>query len=79
MISRRLQDARPAGPGIKALIPGMLVKIGDTCALDHLSSGRPSDEPIYKFPISANDCRRHAERLASYIAVCFGSRRTAEP
>jgi hypothetical protein len=78
MISR-LHDARPAGPGIKALIPGMLVKIGDSCALDDLSSEHSGDEPIYKFPISANDSRRHAERLASYIAVCFGSRRTAEP
>jgi hypothetical protein len=57
----------------------MPVKIGDSCALDDLSSGRPGDEPIYKYPITANDCRRHAERLGSYIAVCFGLGRTTEP
>jgi hypothetical protein len=78
MISR-LHDARLAGPGINALIPGMLVKIDDPCALDDLSSEHSGDEPIYKFPISANDTRRHSERLASYIAVCFGLRRIAKP
>jgi hypothetical protein len=78
MISR-LHDARPAGPGINALIPGMLVKIGDSCALDDLSSEHSGDEHNYKFPVSANDGRRHAARLASYIGVCFGLHGIAEP
>jgi hypothetical protein len=76
MISR-LHDVGPAGLGIDALIPGMLVRIGDSCALDYRSSEHPGDEPTHKFPISANDTRRHAERLESYIAVCLGLRHTA--
>jgi len=76
MISR-LHDARLAGPGINALVPGMLVKTGDTCALDNPSSEHFGDGLIYKFPVSANDARRHCERLASYIAVCFGRRQAA--
>jgi hypothetical protein len=76
MISRP-HDARLAGAGINALVSGMLVKTGDTCALDDPSSQHPGDEPTHKFPISANDTRRHAERLESYIAVCLGLRHTA--
>jgi hypothetical protein len=76
MISR-LHDARLAGPGINALVSGMLVKTGDTCAFDNPSSEHSGDEPIYKFPLSANDARRHSERLASYIAVYFGWRQAA--
>jgi hypothetical protein len=76
MISRP-HDARLAGPGINALVSGMLVKTGDTCALDDPSSQHSGDEPTYKFPVSANDARRHSERLASYIAVFFGWRQAA--
>jgi hypothetical protein len=76
MISRP-HDARLAGPGINALVPGMLEKTGDTCAFDSPSSEHSGDEPIYKFPLSANDARRYSERLASYIAVFFGGRQAA--
>ena len=50
MISH-LHDARLAGPGINALVPGMLVKTGDTCAFDSPSSEHSGDEPICKFPV----------------------------
>jgi hypothetical protein len=76
MISR-LHDVRPAGLGINALIPGVLVKIVDPCALEDLSSEHSGDERIYKLPLSGNDTRRHAERLESYVVVCFGLRQRA--
>ena len=54
-----------------------LAKMGDSCALDGPSSERLREELIYKFPGSAYHARRHAERLASYLAACFRTGGTA--
>jgi hypothetical protein len=69
----QLHRVEPADVDIGAANSRALVKIGESCALGHPSSERPGDDRTYKFPTSAGDVRRHAERLTSYFIVCFRS------